>query len=95
MKKKIFGAALIAAMAVAAGWNFNKSQNEMELSDLALANIEALARGEDSNDPNRGSGVKKVDCKDSSGRITGTKCTSVEATPWDTCHYVYDQKGTC
>ena len=45
MKKKIFGAALIAAMAVAAGWNFNKSQNEMELSDLARANIEAVARG--------------------------------------------------
>ena len=47
MKKKIFGAALIAAMAVAAGWNFNQSKNEMELSDLVLANVEALARYED------------------------------------------------
>ena len=32
----------------------------MELSDLALANIEALARGEDSTDPNRGNGEKKL-----------------------------------
>ena len=46
MKKKIFGAALISAMAVAAGWNFNQSKNETQLSDLALANVEALANGE-------------------------------------------------
>lgn len=46
MKKKIFGAALIAAMAVAAGLNFNQSKNEVELTDLALANVEALAQGE-------------------------------------------------
>ena len=39
MKKKIFGAVLIAAMAVATSWNFNQSKNEMEFSDLALANI--------------------------------------------------------
>lgn len=49
MKKKIFGAALIAAMALAAGWNFNQSKNEVELSDLALANVEALAQRESGN----------------------------------------------
>ena len=43
MKKKIFGVAIIATMAVAVGWNFNQSKNEVELSDLALANVEALA----------------------------------------------------
>lgn len=43
MKKKIFGAALIAAMALAAGWNFNQSKNEVELSDLTLSNVEATA----------------------------------------------------
>ena len=47
MKKKIFGAALIAAMAITAGWNFNQSKNEIELSNLALANVEALANTED------------------------------------------------
>lgn len=52
MKKKIFGVALIAAMAVAAGWNFNQSKNEVELSDLVLANVEALARYEDNHCPN-------------------------------------------
>lgn len=46
MKKKIFGAALIATMAVATGWNFNQSKNKVELSELALANVEALAQGE-------------------------------------------------
>lgn len=45
--KKLFGIIAIAAIAVAAGWNFNQSQDEVELSDLALANVEALASGED------------------------------------------------
>ena len=35
MKKKIFGAALIAAMAITAGWNFNQSKNEVEVSNNA------------------------------------------------------------
>ena len=36
MKKRIFGAALLVAIAVAAGWNYNQSRNEVPLSDLAL-----------------------------------------------------------
>jgi len=60
MKRKIFGAALIAAMALAAGWNFNQSKNEVELSDLVLANVEALARYEDNYCPNG--------CLDQSGK---------------------------
>lgn len=47
MKRKIFGAALLVALAVAAGWNFNQNKNEMKLNDLALANVDALASGED------------------------------------------------
>ncbi|MDD2953841.1 MAG: NVEALA domain-containing protein [Parabacteroides sp.] len=46
MKKKILGAALMAAVALAAGWNINQSENEVKLSDLALDNVEALASGE-------------------------------------------------
>ena len=46
MKKRIFGAALLIAIAVTAGWNFNQSKNEVVLSELALANIEAIAQGE-------------------------------------------------
>lgn len=43
MCKKIFGTVLMAAIAVAAGWNISQNENEMNLSDLALNNIEALA----------------------------------------------------
>lgn len=46
MKTKIYGIALIAIMAIAASWNFNQNKNKMKLSELALANVEALARGE-------------------------------------------------
>ena len=46
MKKRILGAALLVAIAVAAGWNYNQSRNEVPLSDLALANAEALAEYE-------------------------------------------------
>lgn len=41
--KKLFGIIAIAAIAAVAGWNFIQSNNEVELSDLALANINALA----------------------------------------------------
>lgn len=70
MKKKIFGVALIATMAVAAGWNFNQSKNEVELSDLALANIEALAYDESGGG---GSGSSKCpdSCKEWKGNSGG------------------------
>lgn len=48
MNKKIWGAALIATMAVAAGWNYQQNKQCVELSDLASANVEALASGEGS-----------------------------------------------
>lgn len=47
MKKKILGIAVVAAIALAAGWNYNQSKNETKLNDLALANVEALAGGEE------------------------------------------------
>jgi hypothetical protein len=46
MKKKIMSIAFVAAIAVAAAWNFSQSSNETVLSDVALSNIEALASGE-------------------------------------------------
>ena len=46
MKKKIVSVAIVAAVAVAAAWGFNQSNNEMALSDVALSNVEALASGE-------------------------------------------------
>ncbi|WP_370862557.1 NVEALA domain-containing protein [Parabacteroides faecis] len=76
MKKKFFGVALIAAMVVTAGWNFNQSKNEMEISDLALANIEALARNENSD----------INCS----MFPDTWCSFVVSTPggnWIEEHY--------
>ena len=50
MKKHIFGAALLVAIAVAAGWNYQQNKQDVQLSDLALTNVEALASGEGSGD---------------------------------------------
>ena len=51
MKKKLLRTVAIAAIAIFAGYNVYKSQNEIELSDLALANIEAFAWGGESSGP--------------------------------------------
>ena len=50
MGKKIIGVIAFAAIAVAAGWNYQQNTNEVQLSDLALENAEALARGESGTD---------------------------------------------
>ena len=47
MKKRIFGAALLVAIAVAAGWNYQQNKQDVQLSDLALENVEALASCEE------------------------------------------------
>ena len=45
MGTKILGVIAFAAIAAAAaGWNYQQNKQEVELSDLALANVEALAR---------------------------------------------------
>ncbi|WP_102407837.1 NVEALA domain-containing protein [Parabacteroides bouchesdurhonensis] len=51
MKKKLFGIAIVAMIAVATVWNVNENKNEVTLSDVALDNVEALASGE-GNCPN-------------------------------------------
>ena len=50
MGTKILGVIAFAAIAAAAGWNYQQNKNEVQLSDLALENAEALARGESAND---------------------------------------------
>lgn len=46
MKKNIIRTAFVAAFALMAGYSVYTSQQETELSELALANIEAIAKGE-------------------------------------------------
>ena len=50
MGTKILGVIAFVAIAAAAGWNYQKNTNEVQLSDLALENAEALARGESGTD---------------------------------------------
>ncbi len=44
--KKIIMVVFVATITATAGWNFIQSQNDVNLSDLALANVEALANEE-------------------------------------------------
>ena len=46
MKKRIIGIIMIAAIAMAAGWNVMQNKSETALSDIVLSNVEALASGE-------------------------------------------------
>lgn len=46
MKKKNYAAIMIAVVVMFVGYNIYTTQNENTLSDLALANVEALAGGE-------------------------------------------------
>jgi len=43
MKKKIFGGIVILAIAIAAAWNVNISSKTNRMSNVKLANVEALA----------------------------------------------------
>jgi len=47
MKKKIFGGIVILAIAAMAAFNVNMNTQNENLSDLSLANVEALAQSED------------------------------------------------
>lgn len=42
MKNKIIGFIAFAAIAVAAGWGYIQNKQNVELSDLAMENIEAI-----------------------------------------------------
>ena len=45
MKKKLMSLVAIAAIGLSV-WRYSENQNSVEFSDLALANVEALANGE-------------------------------------------------
>lgn len=57
MKKKFLSVAAIAIVAVAVAIGVSKNVNEVEFSDLTLANVEALANGE--------SGIPTIPCETS------------------------------
>lgn len=60
MKKKILGIMVVTAIAIFAGYNVYISQDSVNLSDLVLANVDALAQQGESGD-------SKVYCSGNSG----------------------------
>jgi hypothetical protein len=63
MKKKILGGIALLAIAVVAAWNVNLSSQSNDLSDISLANVEALASE---------SGGNAVDCYSESKSKSGS-----------------------
>ena len=73
MKKNIFRMTLVAAFAAVAGYNVYASQQETKISDLAKANVEALASGEVIIGPWHYVGDFNVCLHDEQGIILGLK----------------------
>lgn len=82
MKKRILGVVIAATVAVAAGWNFNQSK-KVELSELALANVEALASGES------GSSITG-ECSSSVVIVTECRATCICGKTWYPSPRVYN-----
>ena len=77
MGKRIIGVIAFAAIAVAAGWNYQQNKQSVELSDLALANIEALASGEGST--NNKALAQKANGEYCCTPLNGNNCTQSPA----------------
>ena len=74
MKKNLLKGLAVAALAMIAGYNVYQAHSETEgMSELMLANVEALAGYE--YNPNISYGYRLEECKDSEGIITGVKCS--------------------
>ena len=78
MKKKLFSVLAVVAIVTVAGYNVYNAKSEVKLSDLALANVEALANGESSTG-NTGPG-KTVDCP-GWGTGDGKMCMCTNSNP--------------
>ncbi len=80
MGKKLFAILMVAVVATFAGYNIYQSQRMETMSDLMLANVEALAyyEGDDTIDPNKAYGYKLVNCLDKFGAAKCDRCISVE-----------------
>lgn len=71
----------IATVFVAiAGYNAYAGKQVNPLSDLGLANVEALAmyEGDGNIDPNKAYGYKLTKCFDRNNKFVGERCASVE-----------------
>lgn len=62
MGKRIISIIAVAAIAAVAGWNYQQNMNKVEMSDLALANVEALASGETDDEFYKSTGCYATIC---------------------------------
>ncbi|WP_237039629.1 NVEALA domain-containing protein [Phocaeicola faecalis] len=72
MKKNILKATVVAAFALIAGFNVYNSQKSDVMSELALANVEALADGENGGDGTCSFQKVKKNEKDHSLKCSGS-----------------------
>lgn len=72
MKKNLLKVAFVVTIAMVSGINVFNAKKSESLSDIALANVEALASNE--INPNISYGYALRECKDSEGRVTGEQC---------------------
>ncbi len=97
MKKKILGATFMVAVMAVAGYNMYMSQSEFEMSELAMANVEALAY------PEGGNGKSSIQgkCKNSDISIMECKvlCPKCQETWYPSPRFykatAYDVSGHC
>ena len=75
---KLVKIGFVAVFAAIAGYGVYTSQKNEFMSDLALANVEALAMDESDTDPNKAYGYKLTNCLDEYGAAKGAKCVSVQ-----------------
>ncbi len=97
MKKKIVGVMLVVAVAMLAGYNVYRSHTNVELSDLALANIEALASTSEGGEGGEG-GITCNQSKHTSPgycwAYLGNDCFRMSIR-WNDCDFVGYQSVKC
>lgn len=75
MKKKVIGVALMAAIAVMAGWNIVEAFEQTIMTDIILGDVEAMAQNESGD--NKGTMCFRGEftgCSGESGMCRGKKC---------------------
>lgn len=72
MKHRVVKIVFVAVIAMVSAINVFTAPKSGTLSDIALANVEALASNE--INPNISYGYALRECKDSEGRVTGEQC---------------------
>ena len=91
MKTKIMIAIALVMIAAFTGYNVCKVQRTVLISDIALANVEALASVGEA-DSNTAYGYKMKNCYNKNGAIIGNTCE--RNYPQDECKYT-STWGTC